>query len=140
MSSCSDSLIHFFLSSLVVLPLLLLLLATLFLCILCFFLPSSFSCIFGGCGPIPQKGWSLFLTPCFPAFFGVLTKCGHYFERIRRGIWSRLVALCLLLFLLAGAKNTRNIVVWGDNNGSKVKRVNGDVAFWAKKGQKTLQK
>ena len=37
---------------------------------------------------------------------------------------------------LAGAKNTIKIVVSGDNSGSKVKREIGDVAFWAKKGEK----
>ena len=112
-----------------------------FLCILCFSYPPRFPAFLGVVGLYPKR-WSLFWTPCFPAFFGVL---GRY-----DGVWSlfwnnkegNLVPPCRSLsssLLLAGAKNTRNIVVSGDNSGSKVKRENGDVAFWAKKGKNTTK-
>ena len=118
----------FCLSYLLFLPLRLLLLSTLLPVDPVCFLTLLVFLHFRGPGPIPQKGCSLFLTLCFPAFCWALTKSGHYFQRLRRGIRSRLVAVCLLLF----GQSTIKIVVSEDKSGSKVKRENGDVAFWLK--------
>ena len=105
------------------------------------FLVTLLVCLhFQGSWPYTPKRVLTILTLLFPAFFGVPKKCGHYVESRRKGIWSPLVALCLLLFGWREPKTLEKIVVSGDNSRSKVIRVNGDVAFWAKKGQNNTRK
>ena len=103
---------------------------------------SSPASSFGGCGALQTDGGRYFELLVFLHFLG----CGALRRRvvtISKNKEGNLVPPCRSLsssLLLAGAKNTINIVVSGDNSGSKVKRENGDVAFWPKKGQKTQQK
>ena len=102
--------------------------------LLVFFFDSSSACSF--------NCLSFSSSSRFPSFIaGALgTECGHYFEKGRKGIWSCVVVLCLLLFFVSGTKTTTKIGVSGENSTTRKKRANCDGPFLPKRRQKTLQK